>query len=156
MYVLPSVHTSICPTTGLSKGTECQLEGSEGQLERLRASQRGLRASALIMGTQIADFLRHSRGFRKYIFWVKTISEKVFLCVENNANQVHLHFLKWWLSNFLALFIYSVMINSFLAKMNESSTNKYLLNRENSLQENGIQNYCTVRPHYISPIGSLE
>ena len=62
-------------------------------------SQTWLCCSALIMGTQIANFLRHSRGFRKYIFWVKTISEKVILCVENNANQGHLHFLKWWLSD---------------------------------------------------------
>ena len=55
----------------------------------------GLHSSALIMGTQIADFLRHLRGFRKYIFFCKTLCKKVFLSAENNANQAHSNCVKW-------------------------------------------------------------
>ena len=36
-------------------------------------------------------------------FFVKTMCEKVKLSGENKANQGHLHFLKWWLSDSLAL-----------------------------------------------------
>ena len=75
--------------------------------------------SALIMGTQIADFLRHLRGFRKYIFFCKTLCKKVFLSAENNANQAHSNCLKWWLSDTFALIILSLNASIFLCKNNE-------------------------------------
>ena len=66
----------------------------EAPIEEFDAAQE-VDISALIMGTQIADFLRHLRGFRKYIFFCKTLCKKVFLSAENNANQAHSNCVKW-------------------------------------------------------------
>ena len=86
----------------------------------------------MITATQFADFLRHLRGCRKYIFFFKTLCEKVFLSAKNNANQVHSNCLIWWWSDSFALIIFSLNASFFFLKTMKNSKLLCSSERENN------------------------